>query len=160
MADRQINRVSIVLFYICSALRKVSTKGVITMSEKRSKALSLKEKEMIQVLHANGETYNAIAVKLKRSPHTIKGYLIQPEAKEEVEKIKDELSDMYEALSKRMLASITDDDIRKINAYQRVIASSAATDKMRLLKNQSTANISIAHRFMQLQEMAEIEDRG
>lgn len=113
------------------------------MSKETIKGLSLKEKETIKVLHADGETFNSIAVKLKRSPHTIKAFLMLPEVKGEVTQIKAELSEMYETLSRRMLESITDLDITKINAYQRVIASSAATDKMRLLRDKSTANFSI-----------------
>ncbi len=113
------------------------------MSKETSKGLSLKEKETIKVLHADGESFNSIAVKLKRSPHTIKAFLTQPGVMGEVAELKVELSEIYESLSRRMLESITDLDITKINAYQRVIASSAATDKMRLLRDKSTANFSI-----------------
>jgi hypothetical protein len=42
-----------------------------------------------------------------------------------------------------MIDSITDEDIEKLNAYQRTIASGICTDKMRLLRNESTSNISI-----------------
>jgi hypothetical protein len=42
-----------------------------------------------------------------------------------------------------MVDSITDEDITKINAYQRTIAAAAATDKMRLLCCQETPTVSI-----------------
>jgi hypothetical protein len=41
-----------------------------------------------------------------------------------------------------MLDSITDQDIEKINAYQRTLSAAVATDKMRLPKNQSTENVT------------------
>jgi len=42
-----------------------------------------------------------------------------------------------------MLFSISDQDIEKINAYQRTVAAGIATDKMRLLKDQSTENVHL-----------------
>lgn len=53
------------------------------------------------------------------------------------------LSNMNRFVADRMLSSITDEDISKINAYQRVVASSIAIDKARLLDNESTQNVSV-----------------
>lgn len=50
---------------------------------------------------------------------------------------------MYEELAKRMITSITEKDIQKINAYQRTLSAGISTDKMRLLKDKSTENIGI-----------------
>jgi IS30 family transposase len=106
-----------------------------------SKPLSLEEKEKIKTFYAIGKSYNSIGRGLNRSPHTIKRYLLCPEAQEQVEVIKKELADMYEELARRMLISITDEDVQKISAYQRVIASGISVDKMRLLRDLSTENI-------------------
>ncbi len=62
---------------------------------------------------------------------------------QDITEIQEELADAYEALSRRMIESITDEDILALNAYQRTIASGICTDKMRLLRNESTENISI-----------------
>lgn len=65
-----------------------------------------------------------------------------------VEEAKGKLADVYESTARRMLASITDADILKINAYQRTVASGIATDKMRLLRGESTSNQSIFFRIV------------
>lgn len=118
----------------------------------KREGMTIQEIDKAKILLANGKTPNAVAKELGRDPKTVRKLEAQPDIAQNIREIKAELADMYEELSKRMLESITDEDIQKINAYQRTIAASAATDKMRLLKNQSTANISIAHRFMQLQD--------
>jgi hypothetical protein len=70
-----------------------------------------------------------------------------------------EMSDFYEGL---MLTSISDDDIHKINAYQRMISAGIATDKSRLLRDQSTENISMKQVVqilnLRLQEVREIQE--
>ena len=103
--------------------------------------LTLEEKERAKVMFANGLTFSAIGRELKRSPHTIKAYLVKPDTTIEVEKTKQDLADFFEGMATRMLASITDEDIRKINAYQRTVAAGISTDKMRLLRGESTQNI-------------------
>jgi hypothetical protein len=105
------------------------------------KALTLAEQEKAKVLHAEGRTYHAIALTLKRSPHTIKAYLVKPEVVPEIQKVKKELADMFEDLARKMIDSITPEDISKINAYQRTLSGGIATDKMRLLRGQSTERI-------------------
>ena len=101
--------------------------------------LSLKEKETIKALHAGGKTYYAISKAVKRSPHTVKKYLLSsPEVMQQVQEIKQELADMFEGLARKMISSITEQDIQDINAYQRIVAAGISTDKARLLKGQST----------------------
>jgi hypothetical protein len=77
--------------------------------------------------------------------------------------MKQEMADMFEDLARRMLDSITYEDILKLNAYQRMIAAGIATDKMRLLRNESTENISMAKVEMNRKEIAvkcaEVEKR-
>lgn len=58
-----------------------------------------------------------------------------------------------ELLQYRILKSLTDEDLLKINAYQRVIAFAALDDKKRLHRGQSTANVAIDYR----QSIAEID---
>ncbi|MBA4349611.1 MAG: hypothetical protein C0415_06470 [Thermodesulfovibrio sp.] len=114
------------------------------MNRRPPKPLTMPELEKAKALYALGKSYHAIGCELNRDSKTIKKWLSEPETAKEIQVIKGELSEMFEGMAKRMLESITEEDIQKINAYQRVVSSGIATDKMRLLKGQSTSNISFA----------------
>jgi hypothetical protein len=118
-------------------------KGDLAMDRRPPNLLTVKELETIKALRANGLSYHAIAIKIKRDPKTVKKACLEPQAAKEIQEIKQELADMYEALARRMIDSIADKDIEKINAYQRVLSSCIAVDKMRLLRDQSTENIDM-----------------
>ena len=105
--------------------------------------LTIQEKEQIKLLLADGGSFNAVAQELKRDPKTIKRYASEPQVSNEIKQKQQNLAEWYEDLAKRMLASITDHDIEKINAYQRTVSAGIATDKLRLLTNQSTENVAI-----------------
>ena len=113
------------------------------MPQKTAKLLTVKELEQIKVLRASGLSFHAIAVQIDRDPKTVKKVCLEPEASNQIQEIKEELSGMFEGLAKRMITSITDADIQKINAYQRTVSAGISTDKMRLLRDQSTDNIAI-----------------
>lgn len=118
--------------------------------------LMTEEKQKIKNLLAMGKTYHAIAKEIGRDAKTIKKYATRPEASIMIRERKQELADWYEELAKRMLSSITDNDIERINAYQRTVSAGIATDKMRLLKDQSTENIStIVAIIQQIKEQRE-----
>ena len=105
--------------------------------------LNFDEIETIKILRANGLTFHAISLKISRDPKTVKKTCLVPEIADEIKEIQEVLADQYEGMARRMIDSITDEDIQKINAYQRTIASGICTDKMRLLRNESTENFSI-----------------
>jgi len=110
---------------------------------KRSrKPLTVKELEQIKTLRASGLTYHAISKEINRDPKTVKKVCLEPHASKEIQEMKEELSAMFEGLAKRMLTSITEGDIQKINAYQRTLSAGISTDKMRLLRDQSTENLN------------------
>ena len=109
-----------------------------------NKGLATEEKELIKLLSAKGESCYAISLQVKRSPHTIKKYLSEPETSLEVIEKKQELSDMFEDVARRMIESITDESIQSLDAYKKTISAGIATDKMRLLRDQSTDNLGIA----------------
>ena len=52
--------------------------------------------------------------------------------------IKAELADSFADLARRMITSITDADIGKLDAYRRTLSGAVATDKMQLLRGQAT----------------------
>ncbi len=107
------------------------------------KRLTNPEIEQIKILRASGLTFHAISVEIQRDPKSIKNICLKPLIASEIMEIQEELADAYDGLARRMIESITDEDIRKLNAYQRTIAAGICTDKTRLLNNQSTENISI-----------------
>ncbi len=106
--------------------------------------LNFDEIEKVKLLRADGLTFHAIALKINRNPKTVKKACLVPEIADEIREMQEELADSYEGLSRRIKDSISDEDIEKLNAYQRTISSGICTDKMRLLRNESTSNISIA----------------
>jgi predicted transcriptional regulator len=110
----------------------------------RGEGLTVLEEEKIKVMAAEGHTYHAIGKALQRSPHTIKKYLTgDPATVVEVQEKRRELADIYEDLAREMLSNIGKEDIAKINAYQRTLSAAVATDKMRLLRDQSTINAAL-----------------
>lgn len=114
------------------------------MTRRPPKPLNISELEQIKALKASGLTYHAISKEINRDPKTIKKVCLAPRIANEIQVIKEELGDFFENLAKRMIASITEEDIKKINAYQRTLSAAVSIDKMRLLREQSTENISLA----------------
>ncbi len=113
------------------------------MARKSPNPLDLYEIEQIKVLKASGLSYYAVAKKVGREPKTVKRCCMDPRNAEEIKNIQRELASYFEDLSMRLITSITDEDIGKLNCYQRVIAAGISVDKLRLLRNESTENISI-----------------
>jgi len=105
--------------------------------------LTLAEKEQIALLHANGDTPSAIGKKLGRDHKTVGKALSAPDMRGRVEELQEELSARYMETAFRLIESITDSDISKINAYQRTIAGCALVDKIRLMTGMSTSNTAI-----------------
>ena len=105
--------------------------------------LNFDEIETVKILRANGLTFHAISQEINRDPKTVKKACLDPIIASEIIEIQEVLADQYESLSRKMIDSITDEDIEKLNAYQRTIASGICTDKMRLLRNESTSKINI-----------------
>jgi predicted transcriptional regulator len=127
------------------------------------KGLEFEEREIMKTLFASGRTYNAIAHELGRSPHTIKKALTDPETTKQVEEIKANLADMFENVAKRLVLSVTDKDIVKINALQRITGAGISVDKMRLLRSESTENISyhvLADHSRSLSEQVRVKEKA
>ncbi|MDR4509618.1 MAG: hypothetical protein MRJ65_15550 [Candidatus Brocadiaceae bacterium] len=59
----------------------------------------------------------------------------------------------YEILQHKILQTLDDESIKKINAYQRIIAVGVLEDKKRLLRNQSTENINISELRLSLEDI-------
>ncbi len=113
------------------------------MTRKSPNHLTLCEIEQIKVLKASGLSYYAVAKKVGRDSKTIKRCCMDPRNAEEIKDIQRELASYFEDLSMRLITSISDEDIERLNAYQRVIAAGISVDKLRLLRNESTQNLAI-----------------
>ena len=109
----------------------------------RSTPLDARELAQIKVLRASGLTFHAISKRLDRDPKTIKKACLTPEMAPQIEQVKVALADRFENVAVRMLTAISDEDITRINAYQRTLSAAISTDKMRLLRGASTENISL-----------------
>ena len=111
------------------------------------KQLTTEERERIKILLAEGLSYSAIGRTLGRDHKTIAKVATEPRMALAVLNKKKELADEYEELARRMLTSIKDSDIERISAYQRTLSAAVSTDKMRLLRDQSTDNIAAVVEF-------------
>ena len=94
--------------------------------------LSVDEVLRAKALAAAGGSHRSIARSLGRSACAIKHALnAHPEvAEEEVVAMQKRMGGTFDGLAQRMVGSISDDDIRKMSTYQRVVAGAIATDKL------------------------------
>ncbi|MHC4269348.1 MAG: helix-turn-helix domain-containing protein [Planctomycetota bacterium] len=113
------------------------------MTRKPPTPLTLSEIEKIKVLKASGLSFYAVAKRVGREPKTVKRCCQDPRNAEEIKSIQQELASYFEDLSMRLITSVTDGDIEKLSGYQRVISAGICVDKLRLLRNESTENISM-----------------
>jgi hypothetical protein len=102
----------------------------------RKPGLTLDEKQKIKSLSALGKTNHAVAVEISRDPKTVKKFVENPETAAEITEIKHELITLFDDLAHRMLTSISEADIEKLSAYQRVISSGICTDKSHMLRGE------------------------
>ena len=128
------------------------------MAKKSFQCLNTGELEQIKVLAAAGLSHRAISKKLGRDRRTIGRVCARPEMADKIEVAKDKIATLYEGLTERLLVSISEVDIGKINVLQRITGAAIATDKTRLLRGESTANIAL-HEIVEAVERDERERR-
>jgi len=103
-----------------------------------AKALTTSEIEEAKILSASGKSYRQIGRELVRSDKTIKRALTRtPEIIQAVEELREELAGKFEDLAKKMLCSISEDDIMRLDAYRRTLSAGIAVDKAACLRNAS-----------------------
>src|ERR1035441_4096780 len=109
-----------------------------------------------------GHSYRQIGRELGKSDHTIKRALTaSPEVVAEVQTMQKDLGDIFDDLAKRMACSITDEDIKKLNAYQRTVSAAIATDKAQLLKGRPTMNVGVLVQVLHLiPGQPDVKDNG
>ncbi len=105
--------------------------------------LTISEISSIKILRSEGRSFNAIARKINRDPKTVKRCCQEPRNAEEIRSLQQEIASFFEDLTMRLLTSISDADIEKMNGQSRFVSAGIAVDKLRLLRGDSTENISI-----------------
>ncbi len=106
-------------------------------------SLTDEEKEKAKLLHASGKSIYAVARALDRSPHTLAKFLRKPEIVKEVSIQREELANMFDAITHRTLRGVTDEDIRKSSLLQKLTAAGISIDKALLLRGQATSTIDV-----------------
>ena len=110
---------------------------------KHGTQMTTEEQVTIKSLLAAGLTATMIAKRIGRDHHTVLSFARQGDTQLEVSVLRENLADSFEGLAHRLVDSITDEDIQKINAYQRTLSAGIAIDKCRLLREQSTTNVAV-----------------
>ena len=106
---------------------------------KHKPPLNENEKITIEARSANGDPPTRIARGLGRSHHTVQHHLAKPETQERVEDAKKVLAKRYEEEARRILDSITPEDITKASLLQKTTSSAICTDKSLALSGQAAS---------------------
>lgn len=115
---------------------------------KKRSMLDDTDRATIALLAAEGKTANAIAKIVSRDPKSVRSQLAKPEMVERISEYQERLAEKFEKLTDKILDNVSEEDVRKASLQQKVISAATALDKMRLLRHQSTNNISILHRLI------------
>lgn len=105
------------------------------------KPLNNLEKKAIEVGIASGKTVNAVAAEIGRDGKTVRKYA--KEAEINIKELQKELSHEFASLAKRILLSVTDEDIAKASLHQKAVSSGIFLDKHRLLEGQAISSESL-----------------
>ena len=124
------------LFYCADECGRNAYGRIRTANMKTSRALTIDELEQAKVLAASGKSYRKIGRELGRSDKTVKKALTRtPEIVQDVARIREELALQFEDVAKRMITSITDEDITRLDGYRRTLSAGIAVDKAASLRN-------------------------
>lgn len=109
----------------------------------KKEGLTTLEIDKAKILLASGKSPNAVAKALRRDPKTIRNLAKQSDIVRDIDKLKTELATAFEDLAERMVDSITDQDITKLNALQRVTSAGIAVDKAKGLRGEERPVMNI-----------------
>jgi len=114
------------------------------MRRKGSLSLTVEEIERAKSLSALGRSFRAIGRELGRSAHTVKKALTgSAQVVEEVKARKADLADLFEQRSRETLDAVTKSDVEKASLLQKATSAAIFLDKSRLLRGESTVNLSV-----------------
>ncbi len=101
------------------------------------------ERQQIITGAAAGLSENAIAKGLKRSRRLVKNILADPEIQRAVRDERAELAELYKEQARKIVASISPEDIAKSSLQQKAVSSGILLDKSLLLAGEPTQNLSV-----------------
>ena len=116
---------------------------------KQRSPLTTEEQEKAKILYASGKTVYATARALGRVPPTLKRFLRAPEIAKEISIQREELANLFDAITQRTLRGVTDEDIRKSSLLQKMTSAGISIDKALLLRGQATSTVDI-HVLMEI----------
>jgi len=114
----------------------------------RTDHLDVIEKQQIATLAATGKSQRAIARATGRDPRTVARVLKDPGVLDEKAKIEDRLASRFEQLTVAVLDSVSEDDLSKASLQAKVTSAAIMTDKVRLLRGQTTSNVGLMVRLV------------
>jgi hypothetical protein len=129
------------------------------MKRKGDVALTGPEIAKVKAFAALGYSDRRIGRELGKSAHTVKKALVTPEASAEVSALKKDLADLYEQRNYEILESVSKQDIDKANLRDKVVSAAICSDKMRLLRDQSNANVNVSVLFEVLELIRKRDDQ-
>ncbi len=116
---------------------------------KKQTRLDANDRNAIALLAAEGKTPHAIGEIVGRDPKSVRKVLATPEVMTQVADYQERLAEKFEQLTDRILDSVSDEDVAKASLQQKVISAATSLDKTRLLRGQSTSNVSLLHRLIE-----------
>jgi hypothetical protein len=116
------------------------------------KHLSSREKTKILKLSAAGMSANTVGKQIKRNRRTVQKFLDEPSSKAI-------LADMYERLNRKILESVTAEDIEKATLQQKSVSAAIMTDKALLLRGEPT-QITVSYLLEAVELIREMREQG
>ncbi len=122
--------------------------------------LDTTEKATIATLAATGKTPYSIGKDIGRDIRTVQHALETGEVQAMVSEAQERLGLKFQALSERILDSVTDTDLEKASLQQKTISAATMMDKARLALGLTTENVGVRGVIVQTncKELAELLD--
>ena len=121
----------------------------------RPLALTPDQADTAYELWRTGQAYTDIAEQFRVAPNTVRRYVLEKHTKsEEAKYFHEHLPELIEQKAVEVLHFIDSDSIEKASLQQRATTFAILTDKMRLLRGESTANIAVNESIMIINKRA------
>lgn len=105
--------------------------------------LTDEERERAKTLHASGKSIYAVARALDRSPHTLAKFLRKREIVKQVGIQREELACLFDAIGKRTLDNVSDEDVHKASLLQKLTSAAICVDKAMVLRGQAPSVVDV-----------------
>lgn len=128
-------------------------------AKKRRKCPTMTQakKDKLVELRTAGKSEREIARSIDVSPYAVHYWInaLKLPTHEEIQSYKENRADILAGLQARIIKSITEADLSKATAYQKVGMYALLYDKERIERGQSTSNVSILTKIIQVADRQE-----